>query len=224
MVESQLFSWIIAILLTFLFNIRMKLVLPLLPIVICCLACNQQVVKKVSSISTDEQNFAMHKTDSVKKKGSLDNKLSEITFILKDSNKIVDSEIESTHELFTVKSAISRGWISGVYGGGSGTEYTITITILTSKQLDFDSLWLNNSLLKLFVAQESSISNKQINIKKGDEITLRASDIHNNKNAISNIRPPFNFIGEALLYFRVNDERKYYIVSEIQNQPTIYHK
>lgn len=201
----------------------MKLVLPLLPIVICCLACNQQVVKKVSSISNDEQNTAMHKTNSVKKKGSLDNKHSEIAFIQKDSNKIVDNESESIHELFTVKSAISRGWISGVYGGGSGTEYTITITILTSKQLYFDSIWLNNSLLKLFVAQESSISNKQINIKKGDEITLRATYIHD-KNAMSNIRPPFNFIGEALLYYRVNDERKYYIVSEIQNQPTIYQK
>lgn len=201
----------------------MKLILPLLPIVICCLACNQQVVKKVSSISNDEQNTAMHNTDSVKRKGSLDNKHSEITFIQKDSNKIVDSEVESTHELFTVKSAISRSWISGVYGGGSGTEYTITITILTSKQLDFDSIWLNNSLLKLFVAQESSISNKQINIKKGDEITLRATDIHD-KNAMSNIRPPFNFIGDALLYYRVNDERKYYIVSEIQKQATIYRK
>ena len=201
----------------------MKLVLPLLPIIICCLACNQQVVKKISSKSNDEQNFAMHKTDTVQKKGSLDNKHSKIAFIQKDSNNIVDSESDSTHELFTIKSAISRSWISGVYGGGSGTEYTIIITILTSEQLDFDSLWINNSHLKLFVAQESSISNMQIKIKKGDEITLRATDIHD-KNAMSNIRPPFNFIGEALLYCRVNDERKYYIVSEIQNQPKIYHK
>ena len=201
----------------------MKYVLFFFLIGICNIACNQQAVKDVSSISKDEKNIVIYSPDSVDYKDTSNHEHSEIVSKQKNPHSIINNDGESPLEMFTLLSASSRSWISGVYGGGSGTEYTITITILTSKQLDFDSLWLNNSLLKLFVAQGSSVSNMQINIKKGDEITLRATDIHD-KNTMSNIRPPFNFIGEALLYYRVNDERKYYIVSEIQKQTTIYHK
>lgn len=201
----------------------MKYVLFFFLIGICNIACNQQAVKDVSSISKDEKNIVTYSPDSVDYKGTSNDEHSENISKQINPKSIINNDGESPLEMFTLLSASSRSWISGVYGGGSGTEYTITITILTSKQLDFDSLWLNNSLLKLFVAQGSSVSNMQINIKKGDEVTLRATDIHD-KNAMSNIRPPFNFIGEALLYYRVNEERKYYIVSEIQKQTTIYHK
>ena len=201
----------------------MKYVLFFFLIGICNIACNQQAVKDVSSISKDEKNIVIYSPDSVDYKGTSNDEHSENISKQINPKSIINNVGESSHEMFTLLSASSRSWISGVYGGGSGTEYVVKITILTSKQLDFDSLWLNNSLLKLFVAQGSSVSNMQINIKKGDEVTLRATDIHD-KNAMSNIRPPFNFIGEALLYYRVNDERKYYIVSEIQKQTTIYHK
>ena len=201
----------------------MKYVLFFFLIGICNIACNQQAVKDVSSISKDEKNIVIYSPDSVDYKDTSNHEHSEIVSKQKNPHSIINNDGESPLEMFTLLSASSKSWISGVYGGGSGTEYVVKITILTSKQLDFDSLWLNNSLLKLFVAQGSSVSNMQINIKKGDEVTLRATDIHD-KNTMSNIRPPFNFIGEALLYYRVNDERKYYIVSEIQKQTTIYHK
>ena len=201
----------------------MKYVLFFFLIGICNIACNQQAVKDVSSISKDEKNIVTYSPDSVDYKDTSNHEHSEIVSKQKNPHSIINNDGESPLEMFTLLSASSRSWISGVYGGGSGTEYVVKITILTSKQLDFDSLWLNNSLLKLFVAQGSSVSNMQINIKKGDEVTLRATDIHD-KNTMSNIRPPFNFIGEALLYYRVNEERKYYIVSEIQKQTTIYHK
>ena len=201
----------------------MKYVLFFFLIGICNIACNQQAVKDVSSISKDEKNIVTYSPDSVDYKGTSNDEHSENISKQINPKSIINNDGESPLEMFTLLSASSRSWISGVYGGGSGTEYVVKITILTSKQLDFDSLWLNNSLLKLFVAQESSVSNMQINIKKGDEVTLRATDIHD-KNTMSNIRPPFNFIGEALLYYRVNEERKYYIVSEIQKQTTIYHK
>ena len=201
----------------------MKYVLFFFLIGICNIACNQQAVKDVSSISKDEKNIVIYSPDSVDYKDTSNHEHSEIVSKQKNPHSIINNDGESPLEMFTLLSASSRSWISGVYGGGSGTEYVVKITILTSKQLDFDSLWLNNSLLKLFVAQGSSVSNMQINIKKGDEVTLRATDIHD-KNTMSNIRPPFNFIGEALLYYRVNEERKYYIVSEIQKQTTIYHK
>ena len=201
----------------------MKYVLFFFLIGICNIACNQQAVKDVSSISKDEKNIVIYSPDSVDYKGTSNDEHSENISKQINPKSIINNDGESPLEMFTLLSASSKSWISGVYGGGSGTEYVIKITILTSKQLDFDSLWLNNSLLKLFVAQGSSVSNMQINIKKGDEVTLRATDIHD-KNTMSNIRPPFNFIGEALLYYRVNEERKYYIVSEIQKQTTIYHK
>ena len=201
----------------------MKYVLFFFLIGICNIACNQQAVKDVSSISKDEKNIVICSPDSVDYNDTSNDEHSENISKQINPKSIINNVGESSHEMFTLLSASSRSWISGVYGGGSGTEYVVKITILTSKQLDFDSLWLNNSLLKLFVAQGSSVSNMQINIKKGDEVTLRATDIHD-KNTMSNIRPPFNFIGEALLYYRVNDERKYYIVSEIQKQTTIYHK
>ena len=201
----------------------MKYVLFFFLIGICNIACNQQAVKDVSSISKDEKNIVIYSPDSVDNKDTSNDEHSENISKQINPKSIINNDGESPLEMFTLLSASSRSWISGVYGGGSGTEYVVKITILTSKQLDFDSLWLNNSLLKLFVAQGSSVSNMQINIKKGDEVTLRATDIHD-KNTMSNIRPPFNFIGEALLYYRVNEERKYYIVSEIQKQTTIYHK
>ena len=201
----------------------MKYVLFFFLIGICNIACNQQAVKDVSSISKDEKNIVIYSPDSVDNKDTSNDEHSENISKQINPKSIINNVGESSHEMFTLLSASSKSWISGVYGGGSGTEYVVKITILTSKQLDFDSLWLNNSLLKLFVAQGSSVSNMQINIKKGDEVTLRATDIHD-KNTMSNIRPPFNFIGEALLYYRVNEERKYYIVSEIQKQTTIYHK
>ena len=201
----------------------MKYVLFFFLIGICNIACNQQAVKDVSSISKDEKNIVIYSPDSVDNKDTSNDEHSENISKQINPKSIINNDGESPLEMFTLLSASSRSWISGVYGGGSGTEYVVKITILTSKQLDFDSLWLNNSLLKLFVAQGSSVSNMQINIKKGDEVTLRATDIHD-KNTMSNIRPPFNFIGEALLYYRVNEERKYYIVSEIQKQATIYHK
>ena len=201
----------------------MKYVLFFFLIGICNIACNQQAVKDVSSISKDEKNIVIYSPDSVDYKGTSNDEHSKNISKQINPKSIINNDGESPLEMFTLLSASSKSWISGVYGGGSGTEYVVKITILTSKQLDFDSLWLNNSLLKLFVAQGSSVSNMQINIKKGDEVTLRATDIHD-KNTMSNIRPPFNFIGEALLYYRVNEERKYYIVSEIQKQTTIYHK
>ena len=201
----------------------MKYVLFFFLIGICNIACNQQAVKDVSSISKDEKNIVTYSPDSVDYKGTSNDEHSENISKQINPKSIINNDEESPLEMFTLLSASSKSWISGVYGGGSRTEYVVKITILTSKQLDFDSLWLNNSLLKLFVAQGSSVSNMQINIKKGDEVTLRATDIHD-KNTMSNIRPPFNFIGEALLYYRVNEERKYYIVSEIQKQTTIYHK
>ena len=201
----------------------MKYVLFFFLIGICNIACNQQAVKDVSSISKDEKNIVTYSPDSVDYNDTSNDEHSENISKQINPKSIINNDGESPLEMFTLLSASSKSWISGVYGGGSGTEYVVKITILTSKQLDFDSLWLNNSLLKLFVAQGSSVSNMQINIKKGDEVTLRATDIHD-KNTMSNIRPPFNFIGEALLYYRVNEERKYYIVSEIQKQTTIYHK
>ena len=202
----------------------MKLVLALLPIVFYCVACNQQAVKSIQSNSKGDLNNSVYSSYSAIDEEATEGMHSRNSSIQNNASEIVNSESEKTVEHFSVISVQSRTWISGVYGGGSGTEYEIKAIILADEQLLFDSLWVDNSILELYISQESVISNKKPIIRKGNEITLRASALHNKNNPKSGIQSPFDFSGIALLYYKVNNERKYHIIKTIDKQTTIHNK
>lgn len=47
-------------------------------------------------------------------------------------------------DAFTLLEATSQDWTAGVQGGGKGTEYYFKVHIATSRELQFDSAWINN--------------------------------------------------------------------------------
>jgi hypothetical protein len=203
----------------------MKYVLSLFSIVICNIACNQQVVKNVSSISKDEKNIVTYSPDSVDFKDTSNDEHSEITSKQKNPKSIINNDGESLQEMFTLLSASSKSWISGLPDGDNGIEYYFKLKIHTSQQLSFDSAWINNDVFTISISKETStISNRPVTINNGDIVTLRITDLQNRTIRKANVKAPIDFNGAALISYKVDDTQKYLIIKEIHTQSPIYRK
>lgn len=119
-------------------------------------------------------------------------------------------------DYFLLINATYENWVAGVKNGGSGTEYHFKLTVNTNETLSFDSLWVNQHALKAFVAQKDGISNKPAEYGNGDTITVRASFIKTPNKQITNVEPPINHSGAALLGYTVNNKRMYFTISEME--------
>ena len=203
----------------------MKYVLFFFLIGICNIACNQQAVKDVSSISKDEKNIVIYSPDSVDNKDTSNDEHSENISKQINPKSIINNDGESPLEMFTLLSASSKSWISGLPNGDNGIEYYFKLKIHTSQQLSFDSAWINNDVFIISVSKETSIiSNRPVTINNGDIITLRITDLQNRTIRKANVKAPIDFNGAALISYKLDDKQKYFIIKEIHTQSPIYRK
>ncbi|HLF64675.1 MAG TPA: hypothetical protein VI603_13015 [Saprospiraceae bacterium] len=143
------------------------------------------------------------------------------TFACKSVTK-TGNNASMTNDSFTLLSATSQSWTAGIPGGGSGTEYYFNVKIKTSRQLLFDSAWINDSAFKIFLAKDKTpVSSEPITFSKGDTITLRVSELIHQNTHTTSAKPPINFTGAALLSYMVKDKPAYFIIKEITRLPSL---
>lgn len=115
-----------------------------------------------------------------------------------------------------------QNWVAGTPSGGSGTEYYFKLRINTSKELIFDKAWINNESFEMIVTKErSSISNEAIVFTKGDTITLRVSNLKNEKKTVS--IPPIIYHGDALISYKRKNKDAFFTIKEIKTIDTYNH-
>jgi len=116
---------------------------------------------------------------------------------------------------FTLLDASLQNWDAGIPDGGSGTEYYFKLKINTSKKIIFDSAWINNESFKMVVTKKvSHISNEEITFTKGDTITLRVTNLKNQKK--SDTPPPIIYNGAALFSYKVENKEDFFIIKEVK--------
>jgi hypothetical protein len=173
-------------------------------------ACNQNTQSNASNTTTSEKTAVANNSDSIKNNIVPKEAITEIT---------TDNNLEKKKDYFTLLSATSQSWTSGIAGGGSGTEYYFKIKVNTADKLLFDSAWVNNKAFQVFISKETkSISNEPIKYGNGDVISIRISDIKNQNIKITNSNTIPKFEGAALISFTVNDKIEYFIIKEIKKQ------
>ena len=101
------------------------------------------------------------------------------------------------------------------YNGARSTDYFFTIKINTGKELRFDSAWIDNRRHAIFISKKTStITNKPIEIKQGDTVILRVSDLHSARtNEV--VKAPIQYIGKALIRYNEITNISYFIVKEM---------
>ncbi len=120
---------------------------------------------------------------------------------------------------FTLLDASLQNWIAGTPEGGSGTEYYFKLNINTSKKIIFDSVWINNESFKMLVTKKvSHISNEEITYTKGDTITLRISNLQNQKK--TETPPPIIYNGAALFSYKVGNKVDFFTIKEVKTIDT----
>jgi hypothetical protein len=115
----------------------------------------------------------------------------------------------------------SEKWVSGIRGGGSGTEFYVKVKINTNKKIVFDSLWVNNRWLSIFLLKTSkSISQTSITFAKNDTIIVRASQSNSNQATLLTVPKEIN--GDGLLRYFVNGKVKHLLIKKIEPIRTNY--
>jgi hypothetical protein len=126
----------------------------------------------------------------------------------------------STNDYFTLIRATSQEWVAGIRGGGRGTDYSFRLEITTDKELQFDTVWMKNRAYPLFVTKDKPGDPSQPGVfSKGDVIVLSASGVEYEQAQSQGYieqEPPQRFDGEALVGFRVDGNRMFFVIQEIE--------
>jgi hypothetical protein len=110
-----------------------------------------------------------------------------------------------------VVGATCRRSRNGINRGGYESEYLLKTVILSSKRIEFDSLWMHNKPLKTYLASNrKGISNAPITFSMGDTVTVMATDGDDSaiKAPQNNYLPKYK--GDAILRYFV-DGKPFYI-------------
>jgi hypothetical protein len=130
------------------------------------------------------------------------------------------SSFTSKQSVLKLIDASSEKWISGINGGGSGTEYYLKIKILTAQTIKFDSIWMNDKVFGSYLANnKKSVSNNPTTFSKNDTVTVRVSDFSKNKTIKA--KYPIKYTGAALLRYYVNGKIRYLKIDSIKTIPNI---
>jgi hypothetical protein len=106
--------------------------------------------------------------------------------------------------------------VSGLNGARS-TEYYFTISVLTEQSLKFDSAWIEGKRLEIYISRKSTgISSSAQQIKRGDQLILRVSDLHTE--TAKRVPAPIQFDGKALLRYHVSSTQHYLAIKDINLQ------
>jgi hypothetical protein len=115
---------------------------------------------------------------------------------------------------FTLIEASSQQWTAGREEGGRGTEYYFKLALKTSN-ITFDSMWVNNYILPVFIAKETiTVGNKPITYAAGDTIILRGSLLENG--AVTTQTAPIK--GTAAFRYIVNQQPAYHAIEHIEKK------
>jgi len=128
--------------------------------------------------------------------------------------------LDSTNGYFAMIRSTSQEWVAGIRGGGRGTDYFFKLEITTDQELLFDTVWMKNRAYPLFVTKDKPGDPSQPGVfSKGDVIVLTASDVEYEQDQSQGYfeqSPPQRFEGDALIGFRVNGNRMFFIIQEIE--------
>lgn len=130
-------------------------------------------------------------------------------------------EATAKNPYFSVLSAQSEEFSAGRRGGERGTEYTLRVKIVSTKKIQFDSLWVGKKALTVYPARlRGPVSSAPVTFKKGDTIFLKATGPLESELPVTG-RTPVAYKGSALVSYRVGGKRYYQVVSQFtrQNNP-----
>ena len=120
-------------------------------------------------------------------------------------------------KLISANSEISK---SGTNGGVSSKEYFFKLKILSTEQIEFDSLWMEKKGFKTYVANnKKGITSQAPTFSKNDTVIVRVSDLSRSK--MIQGKPPIKFDGSALLRYYINDKTYYLKIKTIKINQTI---
>ena len=176
-------------------------------------ACNQNQ----NPPSNKADNKTVEKTELLNNSDSIQKNLDPQEIITE--TQIEQIKPESKNSFFTLLSATSQSWTSGIPSGGSGTEYFFKIKITTTEKTTFETAWINNKAFEIFISKETgSISNVPIKYGNGDTIILRVSDLKNSNANSVNTEQPIKYDGAALIGYSVKGRNEYFTIKEIKKQ------
>jgi hypothetical protein len=147
------------------------------------------------------------------------------------SNLILFSSCHSTNKIASEESTPLRllnaeyeEWTAGVKDGGRGTEYYFKLNVATSDKVQFDSAWIGGKVFASYVAHKGMgkpVTTQPVTFKKGDDITLRVSDLQLPSAPMATTAvPPINYKGAALLRYRINGKINYLNVPDLTKKST----
>jgi len=121
-------------------------------------------------------------------------------------------------EHFTVLSATSKRWVSGVASGGRGIDYSFRVQIKTAQPITFDTAWIGNRRYAIAVVKEvGRVSNQPVTISNGDSVVLRVSIMARNGGSASEEASLLDHAEQARILYHVNGKQFFLTVSQIQS-------
>ncbi len=105
--------------------------------------------------------------------------------------------------------------IPGPAGAGS-TEYFFKISVVTKEVVSFDSVWIGQKALPVFISKEkNTVTSGEVKIAMGSTIMLRASDLNSLQTPISS-KAPVAYEGPALIRYLLSGTPYYLRAQEIK--------
>ena len=129
-----------------------------------------------------------------------------------------DRDHDRPSEHFTVLSATSKRWVSGVASGGRGIDYSFRVQIKTAQPITFDTAWIGNRPYAIAVVKEvGRVSNQPVTISNGDSVVLRVSIMARNGGSASEEASLLDHAEQARILYHVNGKQFFLTVSQIQS-------
>ena len=127
---------------------------------------------------------------------------------------------------FSIEKATYTDWVSGVKGGGSGTNVIVTIKDIDSNNIEIDSLYFRGLKVKVEIKESSYIGrfNSSINQRKDKVLHSEPKKEFGNQVPIMEKEFPFELKNdEAVLSYKEKGKRKFYKTLLEKVEDRLYH-
>ncbi len=130
--------------------------------------------------------------------------------------------------------ATAQNWAGGAAGSGTGTNYAFKLTVHTSEELRFDTVWVKDYALPLKLVKIAGKSG--LTYGKGDTLIVTArkhkldprmrerikGEDQPKIKEETPVKPPVVIEGEALLQYRFNNREQYIQVAAIKKLKPVF--
>ena len=127
---------------------------------------------------------------------------------------------------FSIEKATYTDWVSGVKGGGSGTNVIVTIKDIDSNNIEIDSLYFRGLKVKVEIKESSYIGrfNSSINQRKDKVLHREPKKEFGNQVPIMEKEFPFELKNdEAVLSYKEKGKQKFYKTQLEKVEDRLYH-